>query len=170
MSLAELNLRPSEIRALYLLHLQQTYSAEFQALNALPHLAINVASSGLRQRLLMSATDTPEHVKMLETVFTELTEVPGDSVCEPMRALIGFGVELLEQHPYGPARDLLLVGVAQEMKHLGIAKYAMAETFASVLGLDHQRMRLSKAKTDEEMTDRELGFSVLSMRLTEDRL
>ncbi|GGQ93075.1 DUF892 family protein [Deinococcus ruber] len=170
MSLAELNLRPSEIRALYLIHLHQTYSAECQALDALPHLALNVSSLGLRQRLLLSATDTPEHVKMLETVFTELAEVPGDSVCEPMKALIQFGADLLEQYPYGPARDLLLVGVAQEMKHLGIAKYAMSETFASVLGCDHQQMRFSKAKSDEEMTDRELGFSILSLRLTEDRL
>ncbi|WP_189093788.1 DUF892 family protein [Deinococcus ruber] len=162
-----MNLRPSELRALYVIHLQQLYSTEVQALDALPTVAIDLSAPAVRQRLLLNAIETPVHMTMLETIFAELGEEPDGPSCEAMGALVRLCGYVREQRPAGLARDVLLVGVVQEMKHLGIAKYTMAQTFAKVLGYEGHLAWFSRAKGDEERAEQELNFFVLGLELTD---
>ncbi|WP_407572110.1 DUF892 family protein [Deinococcus altitudinis] len=166
MTLADLSLRPDEVRALYLVHLQQMHSAEHQLLDALPHLAVSISTSAVRRQLLANAAKTPERVERLEAIFAALGEVPVGPICAAMKALVTLSTELSVTHPLGQLRDMLLISVAKEMKHLGIVKYSMATTFARTLGHIEQAEALSQAQQEEVTVDRELTFFAENVRLS----
>lgn len=165
MTLADLRLRPDEVRALYLVHLQQVYSGEQQLMNALPGLAIHISSTEVRKKLLVNATQTPQHIGMIETIYTQLSAVPEGPICTPMKALVDQSMEVTLRHPFGPVRDVLLIATAKAMKHLGIAKYSMGVTFAKALEYKDQVAALSQARQDEVEIDRDLTFFVENLRL-----
>ncbi|MGY2892506.1 DUF892 family protein [Deinococcus sp. UYEF24] len=165
MTLADLQLRPDEVRSLYVLHLQQIHSAEQQMIVALPSLAVNISTMEIKQRLLQNATQTSEHLIRLNSIFSELGAEPTGPVCEPMRALVTLSGKLTVDHQTGRVRDILLMAVAKEMKHLGIAKYPLAVRFAEVLGLRDQAQALAQSQQDEVKTDRDLTFFAENLRL-----
>jgi len=158
MTLAELDLRPDQVRSLYLIHLQQMYSAAEQLLYGIPTIAIAVAEPDMKQLLLEEATITPDHLELLQRTFAELGEVPLGPVCMPVKALIDLSSDLILQHPFGPGRDLLLMAAAVEMKHLNVAKFMMAATFARSLGFTAQNRDFSRNIRKESMIERKINF------------
>ncbi|WP_456829278.1 DUF892 family protein [Deinococcus sp. UYEF24] len=160
MTLAELNLRPEQVRSLYLIHLQQMYSAEVQMYTATPTLAVAVSMAGVKELLLTEAGQAPDRLTLLTDIFTELGEpepITGP-ICLPIKALVDLSTEVSLQHPFSPSRDLLLLSLALEMKHLNIAKYLMAATYARALDLPEQVQALTRVQREESDIDHRLRF------------
>lgn len=134
MTLMALNLRPDELRSLYLVHLQQMYSTLEQLIPGLPALAVALFRSEVRLLLLVEAGNTPDQLASLDRIFAELSERPTGPACLPIQALVEHSNKVILEWPFGPERDLLLLGLALEIKHLCIAKYQMALTYARALG------------------------------------
>lgn len=167
MTLNELQLRPDEVRALYLIHLQQLHAAEQQTIVALPSLAAAISTVNIKQQLLKNATQTSDHLIRLNSIFSELAAEPTSLVCEPMRALVDLSAKLIMEYPLGLMRDMLLLAVAKEMKHLGIAKYTMAVRFAETLGAPDQAQALAQSQQEETNTDRDLTFFAENLRIVQ---
>jgi len=165
MTLAELDLRPDQVRSLYLIHLQQMYSAAEQLLYGVPTIAIAVSEPEMKQLLLEEATITPDHLELLKKTFAALGEEPNGPVCMPVKALIDHSSDLILQHPFGPGRDLLLMAAAAEMKHLNIAKFMMAATFSRSLGLSVQNEVFSRAVRKESEIERKINFFLQNFQI-----
>jgi ferritin-like metal-binding protein YciE len=166
MTLADLTLRDDQVSSLYLLHLQQIHSAEQQLLSALPGLAIHLSVADIREQLLSSASHTPEYISLIESIYSELGETPTGPVCQVAKALVDLSTQLIQGEEQGRVRDMLLISVAKEMKHMGIAKYSMAVAFAQALGYSDHVLALSNVRRSKETTDRYLTFAVEHLRLT----
>jgi len=165
MTLAELDLRPDQVRSLYLIHLQQMYSAVEQFLYGVPTIAIGVSVPEMKRLLLEEASTTPDHLDLLKTTFAELGETPTGPVCMPVKALIDLSSELILQHPFGPGRDLLLMATAAEMKHLNIAKFMMAATFSRSLGFIVQNEAFSRIVRRELEIERKINFFLQNFQI-----
>jgi len=76
----------------------------------------------------------------------------------PVKALIDLSSDLILQHPFGPGRDLLLMAAAVEMKHLNVAKFMMAATFARSLGFAAQNRDFSVVIRKESTIERKINF------------
>ncbi len=158
MTLDELDLRKDQIRSLYLTHLQQMYSAEEMMFTATPTLAVAISMASVRKQLLKEAGQAPERMSLLESIFNELGEPSHGPICLPVKALIDQSTQVNMQQPLGIKRDLLLLSLAMEMKHLNIAKYLMGATFARALDFQHHAQALSNVQRDESEIDHQLRF------------
>lgn len=166
MTLADLNLNPNQVRSLYLIHLQQMYSAEEQLFTAAPTLAVGVSLPEVKDLLLNEAGRAPDRLTLLVNIFSELGETPHGPVCLPVKALVDLSTEVNLQQPFGPGRDLMLLSVALEMKHLNIAKYLMATTYARALELSRHVQALSNVQRDESDIDLRLKSLMQQIHLT----
>ena len=164
MTLSELGLRPDEIRRLYLTHLQQMYSAEAQMFTAMPTLAIAVTLPGVKGLLLTESGQAPDRLTLLNTIFSDLGETPSGPPCMPIKALVDLSTEANIQQPRGSARDLVLIGLAMEMKHLNIAKYLMATMYARALNVPKHDQALSNVQREEAAIDNSLRFLLQDVR------
>jgi ferritin-like metal-binding protein YciE len=167
MTLEELNLRTDQIRSLYLIHLQQMYSAEEQMFSAAPTLAVSIFMPEIKVLLLTEAGQAPERLTLLTDILTALGGTPTGPICLPVKALVDLGMEVNVQNPAGPQRDMLLLSVALEMKHLNIAKYLMAATYARALNLPEQAHALTQVQRNESNIDHQLRFLLESTHLTD---
>jgi len=163
-TLAELNLQPDQVRALYLVHLLQMYSATEQMLYAMPTIAVGISETKIKQRLLDNALGIPHRIALLKGIFSELDETPTGPVCMPVKALVDLGEELLS-HPDGAGRDLLLTAVALEMTQLDIAKYSMAMIFAQALDFPQQVLALSDVMQRASNFSRDLTLLLRKMQI-----
>lgn len=70
------------------------------------------------------------------------------------------------QQPFGLGRDLMLLSVALEVKHLSIAKYLMATMYARALNLTKHVQALSNVQREESDIDHRLRFIMQDIQLT----
>ncbi len=120
---------------------------------ATPTLAVAVSMPGGKELLLTEAGLAPDRFTLLSNIFTDLGETPPSLVCLPVKALVDLSIEVNMQQPFGPGRDLLLLSLALEMKHLNIAKYLMATMYARALNLPKHVQALSNVQREESDID-----------------
>jgi len=167
MTLTAVQLHSEEVRALYLIQLQQLYSAEHQLLEALPQLAMMISLDTVKQQVLNNAAQAPHHLRRLEKISLELREKLTGPVYAPMGALVASGLQLGSQYPLGTARDLLLIEVVTQIKHLMLTKYTVTSTFAEVLDRLRHVAAFTQSKLDEHEIHRDLSRAIQSLRLVE---
>lgn len=73
-----------------------------------------------------------------------------------MEGLIKEGVEAIEEHDDGPARDAALIAAAQKAEHYEISAYGTLRTMANVLGKAQCAELLEASKDEEVAADRTL--------------
>lgn len=136
--------------------IQDLYSAEKQALEAMPELAQRVQSDELRQAFMTHQRETEQQVQRLEQIAQQLGIDPDGQTCIAMQGLIEEVQDLLGQLETGPVADAAIIGAAQKMEHFEIAAYGTACTLAQQAGQDQAASLLSDTLQEEKMTDEKL--------------
>ncbi len=136
--------------------IQDLYSAEKQALQAMPQLAQRVQNEQLREAFQLHQRETEGQVIRLEQIAKQLGIDPDGETCLAMQGLIEEAQDLLDQLEAGPLADAAIIGAAQKMEHYEIASYGTARTLAQQAGQTQIADLLETTLDEEKATDEKL--------------
>ena len=136
--------------------IQDLYSAEKQALEAMPELTHFVQSDLLRQAFDVHQRETEIQVTRLEQIARKLGIDPSGETCLAMQGLIEEAQDLLDQLEEGPVADAAIIGAAQKMEHYEIASYGTARTLAQQAGQNEIADLLETTLREEKAADAKL--------------
>jgi ferritin-like metal-binding protein YciE len=136
--------------------LKDTYDAEHQLTEALPKMAKAASSSELKNAFKEHLTQTEEHIKRLEEVFSAFGKKPSRKACKAMKGLIEEGSEMMKEDADPTVMDAGLIAAAQRVEHYEMASYGTARTFAYILGNQEAAQLLQTTLEEEEVTDKKL--------------
>ena len=136
--------------------IQDLYSAEQQALEAMPQLLQQVQSDELRQAFQVHQRETEQQVKRLEQIAQQMGIEPEGETCMAMQGLIEEAQDLLSQLEPGQLADAAIIGAAQKMEHYEIAAYGTARTLAQQAGQNQVADLLEQTLDEEKATDEKL--------------
>jgi ferritin-like metal-binding protein YciE len=141
---------------LYLHELKDIYNAEKQILQALPKMAEKANHASLKRAFEEHRVVTEEHVRRLDTIFSDLGQSPSGKKCKGMEGLLEEGREVLEEKADPDVRDAALIAAAQRVEHYEIAAYGTARTYALELGFNEHAEVLQRTLDEEGETDKKL--------------
>lgn len=142
-------MRYHTLNDLYLGLLRDLYSGEQQLLIALPVMAQAAVTPKLKAGFEQHFTQTEEHVKRLEQIFTALGASPLGKVSGAIMGVVKEGNDIITANEPGEVRDAALIMAAQRVEHLEIASYGTAVTYAGLLG-ETKAIKLLEATLQEE--------------------
>ena len=142
------------LRDLYVVQLQDLYSAENQLLKALPKMEKAATHTELKQAFQHHLAQTEQHVQRLEQIFQGLGTKPGGHTCKAMEGLLKEGDEMIKMKGEPAAIDAGLIASAQRVEHYEIAGYGCVRTYAAQLGEDQGAMLLQTTLDEEGTTDK----------------
>lgn len=145
-----------DVTKLMVEQLRDAYSAEKQALRAMPRMAKKATAQSLKDALQMHVEQTEGQVERLEQALEKMGARPGRKVCEGMRGIIEEGQHELEDHDKGPLMDTLIVGAQQRMEHYEIASYGTMAALAKAAGQTEVAELLAQTLQEEKQTDEKL--------------
>jgi ferritin-like metal-binding protein YciE len=145
-----------EITKLMTEQLRDAYSAEKQALRAMPRLMKKATAQSLKDALQMHVEQTEGQVDRLERALEAIGARPGRKVCEGMRGLIEEAQSELEDHDKGPILDVVIVAAQQRMEHYEIAAYGTMAALAKAAGQQQVADLLAQTLQEEKATDEKL--------------
>src|SRR5215213_7655920 len=146
-----------EINKLMVEQLRDAYSAEKQALRAMPRMMKRVTTQSLKDALQMHVEQTEGQVERLEQALEMLGGKAGRKVCEGMRGIIEEGQHELEDHDKGPLLDTLIVAMQQRVEHYEIASYGTMAALAKAAGQQEIADLLAQTLQEEKQTDEKLS-------------
>ena len=144
------------LRDLYVEQLNDLYSAENQLVQALPKMAKAASNTQLQNAFQSHLTQTKEHVRRLEQIFSQLGVKPKNQTCKGMEGLIKEGDEMIKMKGEPAAIDAGLIAVAQRVEHYEIAGYGCVRTYAAQLGEKQGATLLQQTLGEEGETDKKL--------------
>lgn len=136
--------------------IQDLYSAETQALDAMTELADRATSEDLRQAFQVHLRETEQQVQRLEQIAGQMGIEPEGETCLAMQGLIEEAEDLLSQLEDNQLADAAIIGAAQKMEHYEIASYGTARTLAQQAGLDDVANLLQVTLKEEKAADEKL--------------
>lgn len=136
--------------------IQDLYSAETQALEAMPQLAQRVQNEQLRQAFEVHQRETQQQVQRLEQIAQQLGIDTEGETCLGMQGLIEEAEDLLSQLEDGDLADAAIIGAAQKLEHYEIACYGTARTLAQQAGQQEIADLLEQTLKEEKATDEKL--------------
>lgn len=137
--------------------LRDAYSAEKQALRAMPRMMKKASSQALREALQMHVEQTEGQVERLERALEAMGGKPGRKVCEGMRGIIEEAQSELEEHDKGAVMDALIVAGQQRIEHYEIAAYGTMAALAKAAGEEEVAGLLAETLQEEKKTDEMLS-------------
>lgn len=139
---------------LFIMEIQDLYSAEQQLIEALPMMADSAHDPDLKAGFEKHLAQTQDQATRLEQLADELDfEVEGEE-CMGMEGLIEEGQEIMDSE-FDDERiaDLALIGAAQRIEHYEIAGYGTARALAEQMGHDQAVKLLDQTLDEESETD-----------------
>jgi ferritin-like metal-binding protein YciE len=146
-----------EIKKLMTDQLRDAYSAEKQALRAMPRMMKHATSQALKDAIQRHIDQTEGQIERLERAFEMMGARPGRKVCEGMRGLIEEAQGEMEDHERGPLMDVLIVAAAQRVEHYEIAAYGTMAALAKAAGEQQLAGLLAENLAEEKQTDESLS-------------
>jgi ferritin-like metal-binding protein YciE len=138
--------------------IQDLYSAETQALDAMTDLAERTTSDELRQAFMVHQRETEQQVLRLEQIAQQMGIEPEGEPCLAMQGLIAEADDLLSQLEDSQLADAAIIGAAQKMEHYEIAAYGTARTLAQQAGEDQIADLLQQTLEEEKAADKKLTY------------
>ena len=110
-----------DLQDLYIHKLQDIYSAEQQALQAMQQSVAAVQTPELKQGITMHIQQTEQQIQRLEQIFQKLGEQPGGVTCEGMKGLVQEAQKLLQENATPEVLEAGLIACQQAIEHYEIA-------------------------------------------------
>jgi len=145
----------------YVEELRDLWNLERRGAALLPRMARAASRPEVAGALRALAWVTAEQRRRLEKILTELgtpPEHPGPSSGAGVFAMVEAE---LKDGARSDSRDLVLIGLAQRLAHLGQAAYGLARTLAEKLGNSHHASELQTSLEE----DAELDFRLTRLAL-----
>jgi ferritin-like metal-binding protein YciE len=142
--------------SLFVLELQDAYSAETQLVKALPKMAEAASYPELRAGFEHHLEETKDQVKRLERVCKEFGCKTGSKTCQAMQGLIDEGEDIIDMDLQDDVRDAGLIIAAQKVEHYEIALYGGLCALANQLGFTDAADLLHQTLEEEKMTNEKL--------------
>ena len=143
----------TDLHALFIHQLKDTYFAENAIIKALPKLADAASSDELRGAFGVHLEETRNQVKRLEEVFSLAGEKPEGVECKAILGIIAEGDEVIEEFGAGEAIDAGLISAAQAIEHYEITRYGTLLAWAKQLDMSEAADLLEETLVEEENTD-----------------
>lgn len=141
---------------LLVMELQDTYSAERQALEGMRSMSEAATSPRLKQAISDHMEETEQQIERLEQVIANLGAEPGGELCEAMEGLIEEAEEAIDDFDAGPVLDVALVAAAQKIEHYEIASYGTLCALLKQAGRDEDAALLAQTLAEEKEADERL--------------
>lgn len=138
--------------------IQNLYSAERQALKAMPQLVQHMQSQTARQAMEVHQRETEGQLVRLEQIAKQLGIDPQGQTCLGMEGLIEETQDLLAQLEPGELADAALIGAAQKMEHYEMASYGTARTLAQQTGQSQIANLLDTTLREEKAANQKLTY------------
>lgn len=136
--------------------IQDLYSAETQALEAMPQMLDRIQDQNLRQAFEVHQRETQTQVTRLEQIAQQLGIDPQGDTCVGMQGIIEEGQDMLAQISNNQLVDAVIIGSAQKMEHYEIAGYGTARTLALQAGQLQIADLLQQTLVEEKAADKKL--------------
>jgi ferritin-like metal-binding protein YciE len=147
----------NDLRDVLVETVRDLYSAEAQALKALPRLAKAATHPPLKEAFTAHLEETRGQVERLDRVVELLGAKAKGKKCVAMEGLVAEAQEIIAEKGGDPtAKDAALICAAQKQEHYEIAAYGSARTFAAVLGEDEVAKLLEQTLAEEKAADEKL--------------
>jgi len=145
----------------YLEELMDLWSLSSRAGVLLPRLAKGADEPEIARTLRRMGWATLEHRRRLEKLLSDLGEPPIVPDASSGAGVLARAEATLRTSPRGEARDLVLIGLAQRLAHLGLAGYGIARTLAEKLEYPHHAAVLQTSL--EESAEVDLLFTRMAL-------
>lgn len=142
-----------DLRELFIDSLKDIYWAENALVKALPKMAANATSPGLRSAIKDHLDVTKLQVERLDKVFEVLKVKAEGKKCEAMAGLLKEGESILEETVPGAVRDAGIIAASQKIEHYEIATYGTLVSFAKTLGENDASKLLTQTLAEEKESD-----------------
>lgn len=146
----------NNLHELFVHELKDLYDAEHQLVDALPQMVDGASSSELKGAFKEHLTQTKNHIKRLEQVFSSIDERPAREACKGMKGLVQEGSKMLEADADNVVKDAALISAAQRVEHYEMAGYGTLRTYAYMMGHQEAARLLQETLDEEEQTDKKL--------------
>ncbi|GGK14581.1 YciE/YciF family protein [Deinococcus malanensis] len=151
-----MQMQMQDLTDLYVLKLQEIYSAEQQGLQAMQQGCDMVQTPELKEGLTMHIEQTQQQIQRLEQLFQKMGAQPGGETNLAMQGLVQEVQKLMQQPASPEVLEAGLIACQQAMEHYEIAGYGTARTYAQLLGDDEAVQMLEQTLNEEKMTDEQL--------------
>jgi ferritin-like metal-binding protein YciE len=138
---------------LFLVTLQDIYSAEKQMLRAMAKIGSQSQSDQLRQALQIHGEETETQVERLEQVFEMLGKPAQGKPCQAIEGLISEAEEVMQEFKGSDALDPGLLSATQAVEHYEISRYGTLKAWAEELGMRDAARLLDESLHEEKRTD-----------------
>ncbi|HET8574732.1 MAG TPA: DUF892 family protein [Candidatus Paceibacterota bacterium] len=138
------------LRSLYLIALEQSYSIENILIDELPSMAIEAYDQELKKIFEDHLRETKNQKARLDNLFTQYQQVPG-IISMSMQAMVTETETMIKGILDPLVKDAALIASAQKIEHIEIASYHSLLTWAKELK-DELATKLLKETLDEEET------------------
>ena len=133
--------------------LKDLYSAEKQAITAMPKMAETAQDPGLKKALETHLEETKEQKARLEKVCELIGSIPEGIKCKAMEGLKEESEETIAEDATTKVKDAALIAASQRMEHYEIAGYGTAAYYAERLGHQEAAELLNQTLKEEQKTD-----------------
>ena len=144
------------LKQLLIHNLQDLYSAEEQAIDAMPKVAEKITSKKLRGLVEKHAKETEKQKDRVAKALKALGVEAGGETCKAMAGLVKETQEFLKEKADPQVLDAGIVVLLQKIEHYEIAGYGSCATFAEVLGEQKAYDLICDILDEEESTDKKL--------------
>lgn len=145
-----------DISKLMIDQLKDAYSAERQALRAMPKMMKNATHPALKECIQMHMEQTEGQVERIEQALEMVGGKPGRKVCEAMRGLVEEATHEMEENDRGEMMDVLIIAASQRIEHYEIAAYGTMVSLAKAAGQTQLADLLAQTLAEEKATDEKL--------------
>ena len=146
----------TDLKSLLIHNLQDLYSAEDQAMEAMPKLAERVTSPKLKKLIEAHLKQTAKQKERAEKACKSLGAEATGETCKAMAGLVKETQSFLKEKADPEVFDAGLVVLLQKIEHYEIAGYGSCATFAEMLGERKAYDLICETLDEEEATDKKL--------------
>jgi ferritin-like metal-binding protein YciE len=136
--------------------IKDLYSAEKQIVDARPQIIDSASNPELRTALERHLDETNDQIRKLEEIAQRLDIELNGKQCTGIKGIITEAEEDLKRFNNEKERDLLLIALAQRIKHFEIASYGTARNYAEKMEHTEEARLLDEIIKEEGNTDKKL--------------
>jgi ferritin-like metal-binding protein YciE len=143
---------------LFLKELHNLYNGEKQQIAAIPSFIVGASTPDLKEAFQKHMQETIEQKKRLEQIYGQIGEPPSTGTdCQVIKNMIDEALEVLNGDFPDKVKDAALIGVAQCVEHIEIARYGITKRFAGLLDLTEAVELLQECSDEEGKFDKTLS-------------
>ena len=153
----------NNLKELLIHNLKDLYSAEQQAIDAMPKVAEKVHSPKLKKLIEQHLKQTEKQRDRAEKACKALGAEATGETCKAMAGLVKETQDFLKEKADPDVFDAGIVVLLQKIEHYEIAGYGSCATFAEELGEQKAYDLICETLDEEESTDKKLTRAAKSV-------